>query len=237
MVDDDAVPRFTRVQLERIAFGPAATEDERTAARNELARLAAADADVEITPASIEELETPDVTVDFDQDAAQRTAIAPETTPPRSRLRRRLAAAAIGAVAAVAIVTGLWVAGAHNHSPSAGSTADAHLVANPAAALKTLLRPQTAADTDFPMRMYAATLDIQPASIHFALRMHGGDTLWVGRSDHDLCMMWTSQPAHGSVQGGSHCVSPQSFAKHGLSLKHGDNVWQWDGHKFTVADV
>jgi hypothetical protein len=49
--------------------------------------------------------------------------------------------------------------------------------------------------------------------------------------------MWTSQPEHGSVQGGSHCVSPKVFTRDGLSLKHGDNLWQWDGRNFTVADT
>jgi hypothetical protein len=108
--------------------------------------------------------------------------------------------------------------------------------ANAAAALKSLVAPQTKADKGFPLPAYSGTAPIQPASVHRILTSSDGATLWIGRSDTDICLMWSRHdPTDGNIEGGETCSTPTQFATQGLTLSEGSNGWTWNGIAFTTT--
>jgi hypothetical protein len=255
MVTEDGSDGLARAQLERIAFGPADTDDEKAAADVALRRIVEADADARAlalaqsqVPATAKPIMPAAAGPDSATVAEPNTPLdvldvldildVPDATP-RPRRRLPVLPAAAAAVLLLAVVVGVFLTRTPAGVPAAASTSTSSptpgVPNDPAAALKLLLLPQSTADTTFPMRYYAAALHIQPASIHIALETPAGEILWVGRAESDLCMMWTTQPDDGSIEGGVKCVTPGEFSRGGIRLTHGNIVWTWNGVDFAVT--
>jgi hypothetical protein len=235
----DDQPEMARAELERAAFGRAETPAELAAAAAALRLIVAADAaeraaaelQAQHVEAMAAEIRPFEATAEVEPIAVLQQSHPLWRAKPVPLLACLAAGIAIGIIVGVAHVAPTARVADPRPTPSALATA------NPAAALKLLLVTQSSADTEFPLHSYATSLDIQPASIHVALENSEGDTVWVGRTGNDLCMMWTSQPKDGSVEGGAKCVSPGSFAREGLRLTHDSTVWTWDGTHFTVDGI
>jgi hypothetical protein len=240
--DDDDSP--SRAQLERIAFGRATTPLEIEAAQEALERLAAQDAARAEARASAAAPRAGVASAVAGGAADESTAEADIEAEPREEVpgRRRslvpllvvvgLFAGALGGVL-LAHAEGTSIdpatADATGSTPTPAPTADA------GAALKSLLVPQTKADKEFPLQSASTTLDIQPASIHRILTAADGATLWTGRTDTDICLMWTAASRSAQSSGGIGCATPIAFADGGLKLSEGLITWTWDGTNFTTT--
>ncbi len=235
----------TRAELERIAYGRAASDEQRAAAQDALERLVERDAEAtQSQPTTIPPV-LPVEPTPPDNDVASVEPDATSTNQP-PRARRSLVP--------LLIVVGLFVGAAggvllaHTQGGSVGAaTADATgstptpaPTADAGAALKSMLVPQTADDKGFPLQTVSSTLDIQPASIHRILTAADGATLWTGRTDTDICLMWTAAAAHqgDSADGGIGCATPTAFANGGLTVSEGLVSWTWNGRSFitSIAD-
>ncbi|HEX4401954.1 MAG TPA: hypothetical protein VHZ98_11545 [Galbitalea sp.] len=227
--DDDGTP--TRADLERIAYGRAETPTQIAAAQDALRRLVEDDAasTVIVAPPTI-----PDVVPD---------PVAPEelyADPAPLRRRRTLVPLLIVVGLFAGAVIGILVTRPEQTTPIGGAavsgTPTPASTANAAAALKSLVAPQTKADKGFPLPAYSGTAPIQPASVHRILTSSDGATLWIGRSDTDICLMWSRHdPTDGNIEGGETCSTPTQFATQGLTLSEGSNGWTWNGIAFTTT--
>jgi hypothetical protein len=228
--DDDSAP--TRAELERIAFGRAQTPIEIAAAQDALRRLVEADAaSVALErPAATPEV-VPEPAILEDPSDVQLPARRRKTLVPLLIVVGLFAGAAIGIlVTRPEPVASIESGAAASGAPSPAPTSDA------AAALKSLLTPQTKADKAFPLPITSGPSTIQSASIHRVLTAADGATLWVGRSDTGICLMWSrARPTDDGIGGGVTCAAPAEFAKHGLTLSEGANSWSWNGVAFTTT--
>jgi hypothetical protein len=225
---EDSEP--TRAELERMAYGRAETPIEIAAAQDALHQLVEADA---ASVAAARPVEEP--------------AIVPGPTVPESsyedrfptRRRRTLVPLLVIAGLFAGAVIGLLVTRPESQSPTgaaASSTPTAQPTPDAAAALKSLLVPQTKADKAFPLSIGPGPSTIQSASIHFVLTAADGATLWIGRSDNGVCLMWSgAHPTDGGIAGGVVCKAPNEFARRGLTLSEGAYTWSWNGVAFTTT--
>jgi hypothetical protein len=227
--DDDRTP--TRAELERIAFGRAETPAQITAAQDALRRLVEEDAAAAPAagPAEIPEV-VPEPGVPEDLYEA----------PFPARRRRTLVPLIIVVGLFAGAVIGILVARPGATTPIGGfassGTSTPVSDANAAAALKSLLVPQTKADKGFPLPEGSGPFPIQPASVHRILTASDGTTLWTGRSDTDICLMSTRQDStNGSIGGAVACATPSQFALSGLTLSDGADGWTWNGIGFTTT--
>lgn len=235
--EDAAEP--TRDELERIAFGRAETPHQFAAAQRALEILVARDAaraEVNASPAPAEALPQEDPPAQDDREAEV----------PRVRGSRR------GGLVALLVVIGLFVGAgcgvliAHAQAnPGAGLSLDStgstptpvqSVSASASAALRSLLAPQTKADTEYPLRETVTTLTIVPTSIHHILTVADGSSLWTARTASDICMMWSApSPVPEGTTGDLECATPTGFSKGGLTLSDGQVTWTWDGTTFTTT--
>ena len=233
---DDGAP--ARDALERIAFARAETPEEIAAAQDALKQLVALDAAADVPDAA----SIPDSEAEIDpvtemHESAPAIDEEDEDRPvrrPRSLIPLLLVIGLfVGAVAGVLI--------AHlQDSPS--TTIGSAPTATPtphrgdaSAALQSLLVLQTTPDLKFPLKSYAATLNIQPTSVHRIMNISDGATLWAARTDTDICLLW-SEPSTGTDQlGGASCATPAAFDISGLTLSEGSVTWSWDGTTFTTT--
>jgi len=225
---DDKAP--SRAELERIAFGRPQSPAEVAAAdialqllvADDAARVAATHAAPEPTRA-VTPSDTP----------------APDSVPVEHELpvRRR---SPIPLVVALGLVAALILGVVLAHQPtgrqsSAAPAATATPHGDATAALQSLLSAQTRADKDYPLPGYSAEMSIQPASIHRIMTSSDGVTLWTGRSDNDLCLMWTGTDPTATIGAGISCAAPGAFNATGLRLSEGITTWTWNGKAFTAS--
>jgi len=220
----------SRSELERIAFGRAQTPDEVAAAAAALQLLAADDEaravaigppapEPDPEPAAVEP-ESPDAKV---EERAQRS-------------RRSPVPLVVAAGLVAALILGVVLSHQSAGAPGAAHPAAAAVTsADAAAALKSLLATQTAADKSYPLPGYSAEMSIQPASIHRILTSSDGATLWTGRTDNDLCLMWTGTDPTATIGAGITCAAPRAFDASGLRLSEGITSWTWNGKAFTTT--
>jgi hypothetical protein len=227
--EDDLEP--DRAQLERVAFGRAETPAQVAAAHEALRQLVDADAAKAeaARAAAVEEyVPEPDVTEHFFEE--------PEVPQRRRSLIPLLVVAGLfaGALTGVLVTRADFVASTPAAEPTAVATPEP--TPDPAAALKSMMAPQTAADKQYPFLHGTTPGAIQPASIHRVLIAADGATLWVGRSDSGICMMWSRPDVTDSgIAGAATCASPSEFGRNGLTLSEGVNAWSWNGIDFTEA--
>jgi hypothetical protein len=221
----------TRAALERVAFGRAETPAEVAAAQDALRQL------VETDVASVTAARP-----------VEDPVIVPEPAIPESshedqfptRRRRTLVPVLVIVGLFAGAVIGLLAARTESAPPTGAAAASSTPTAEPtpdaAAALKSLLVPQTKADKAFPLPISSGPSTIQSASIHRILTAADGATLWVGRSDTGVCLMWSgAHPTDGGIAGGVDCEAPSVFAKRGLTLSEGAYAWSWNGIAFTTV--
>ena len=226
--DDDGAP--TRAELERIAYGRAETPAQVAAAQDALRRLVEEDAasTTTITPAEVPEVAPAPVAPEDQYEDA--LPVRRRTLVPLLIVVGLFAGAVIGFLVTRPEPTATIGGATASGIPTPASTANA------AAALKSLVAPQTKADKGFPLPAYSGTAPIQPASVHKILTSSDGATLWIGRSDTDICLMWSRHdPTDGNLEGGVTCSTPQQFATQGLTLSEGSNGWTWNGIAFTTT--
>jgi hypothetical protein len=241
-VPDDGSP--TRRELELLAFGPASTPEEVRAAQDALEQLVARDAATSATANLAQEAEATEQPAENSTEnpvGDEPDVDEPDVDPGAGHRRRQLApllivvALFVGAGIGVVVERSQSTVGGSIAADAVGRTPTPSPVANAAAALKSLVVPQTRADTTYPLPNYSTTLDIQPASIHRIMVASNGATLWTGRSDTDICLMWTAPRAGQAVDGGIACATPTAFARGGLTISKGLVSWAWDGEKFTTT--
>ena len=176
------------------------------------------------------------------RDAALRDESRPSTRSGSQRVRRRsllpllvLTGLFAGAVGGVLLAR----AQATNVEPlpaaAAGSTPTPAPRADAGAALASMLVPQSSADKQFPLSGTLTTFDIQPASVHRILTTSDGATLWTGRTDTDICLIWTASGRADGSTGGIGCATPLAFANGGVSVSEGLVTWSWNGTAFTTT--
>jgi hypothetical protein len=229
--DEDNAP--TRAELQRIAFGRAQTPAELDAAHAALRRLVDEDAAVAAAahpapePAAVPET----IVVEYDPVAEE-----PKPAPRRRTLIPLLVIVGLFAGAVVGIMVTRPELAA---TPGAASASDAPTPAptpDATAALKLLLLAQTKADKDYPFLVSSGHGAIQPASVHRIMTATDGATLWIGRSDSGICLMWSrTDTTDSGIAGAVTCASPGEFDKNGLTLSDGQNRWSWDGLQFTTT--
>ncbi|HMH59294.1 MAG TPA: hypothetical protein VK537_08945 [Galbitalea sp.] len=232
---DDSEP--TRAQLERIAFGRAESPAEIAEAQDALRRLVEADAAsvaVEREREREREVTMPEVTPGpaIHEDLPDVKVPAPrrKTLVPVIVVVGLFAGAAIGVLVAHPAASPSIGAAPASSTPAPAPTADA------AAALKSLLVPQTEADKEYPLPGSTTPFAIQPASVHRILTSPDGTTLWTGRSDTGICLMWSrDDTTNGGISAESTCATPSEFAKSGLTLSERGYAWTWNGILFTTT--
>jgi hypothetical protein len=243
MANDDDSP--SRAELERVAYGRADSDEQRAAAQDALRRLVERDAAAAQSPSTPIPPVLPVLPVEPTPPENDVASVEPDATstnqPPRAR--RSLLPLAIVIALFVGAVGGVLLAHTRAGSVSAasadatGSTPTPAPTADAGAALKSLLLPQSKADKGFPLQSVSSTLNIQPASIHRILTAADGATLWTGRTDTDICLMWTAPPTHqgDSADGGVGCATPTAFANGGLTISEGLVSWTWNGRSFSTS--
>jgi hypothetical protein len=229
---EDSEP--TRAQLERVAFGRAETPAEIAAAQDALRRLVETDAAsvaIERETAAHEVEPEPDVVDDAHEVETPVPVRRRRTLVPLLIVVGLFAGAAIGVlVTRSEPVVPIGSEAAASATPTPAPTPD------PTAAFRLLLVPQTKADKAFPLPISSGPSTIQSASIHRVLSTPDGATLWVGRSDTGICLMWSrAHPTDDGIAGGVTCAAPSAFARHGLTLSDGANTWSWNGIAFTTT--
>jgi hypothetical protein len=226
---DDSNP--TRAQLERVAFGRAETPAEIAAAQDALRRLVEADAALAAVEREVAMPEVvPEPPVHDDVPDVEIPARRRKTLVPLLLVVGLFAGAAIGILVTRPQSTPSIVADAGSSTPTPTPTANA------AAALKSLLVPQTEADKGYPLPGSTSPFAIQPASVHRILTSPDGTTLWTGRSDTGICLMWSRDDAtNGGIAAESTCAAPSEFAKSGLTVSERGYAWTWNGIVFTTT--
>ena len=225
---DDSAP--TRAELERTAFGRAETAAEIAAAQDALRLLVEADATpaTGTGPAEVPAV-VPEPTIHEDEYEDQFPARRRRPLVPLLVVVGLFAGAVIG-ILVTRPETTASIGAATSETPTPAPTPDA------AAALKSLLVPQTKADKGYPFLNRSGTGAIQPASVHRILTSSDGATLWTGRSDTDICLMWSRhEPTNGDLAGGVTCATPSEFEIAGLTLSEGNYGWTWNGVAFTTT--
>jgi hypothetical protein len=221
----------SRSELERIAFGRAQTPDEIAAAESALKLLVADD---EAHAAAAQAVAT--------TPEPEQPVVEPETSDAAldTRASRPRPRSVVPLVVAVGLLAALILGVVLSHQAvgtptSARHSGTATVSADAAAALKSLLVTQTAADKSYPLPGYSAEMSIQPASIHRILTSSDGATLWTGRTDNDLCLMWTGTDPTATIGAGIACAAPRAFDAGGLRLTEGITSWTWNGTAFTTT--
>jgi hypothetical protein len=236
--DDDDSP--TRAQLERTAFGRADTPAEIAAAEEALEQLVALDATLaaaRLAAASPVSETVPAGPGDAPVDDGPVAGPVPDA-PRRARSLVPLLVLVglfAGAVGGVLLAHAQGASIDPTTADQAASTPSPAPTADAGAALKSLLVPQTKADKAFPLQSASTTLDFQPASIHRILTAADGATLWTGRTDTDICLMWTEPTSASDSTGGIGCATPTAFADGGIKLSEGLITWTWNGTAFTTT--
>jgi hypothetical protein len=221
----------SRKELERIAFGRADTPAEVAAAEDALRRLVDAD---EVLAALARPLAAPEPPLTPTPVEARDEANIPtrrhRTLVPLIIVIGLFAGGAIG-ILVTRSESALSIGGA----PATSDTPTPEPTPDPAAALRSLLVPQTKADKGYPLPEGSGPFPIQPASVHRIMTAGDGATLWAARSDSEICLMWTHRSSSDGIEGGMACAAPSEFATRGLSLSEGGTSWTWNGIAFTTT--
>jgi hypothetical protein len=223
-----------RARLQRIAFGRADSPAQQRAAQDALEELVARDAAVAEASRAMDAPQ-PEPVAQEQVEAEVEPSDRPGTRPRSLVALLVVIGLFAGGVAGVLIAHGQSGVVDPISADATGSTPLPVPTADAGAALKSLLIPQTKADTQFPLKSAASSLDIQPASIHRIMTNADGATLWTARTGNDICMMWTAPGRADGNDSDFGCATPSAFANGGLRLTEGLTTWTWDGSTFTTT--
>jgi hypothetical protein len=220
----------SRKELERAAFGRAETPAEIAAARDALRCLVEADAASAVLTHPPAAPETPPIPPVESRDEAEIPTRRRRTLVPLIILIGLFAGAVIGI-----LVTRSEPALSIGGGPATSTTPTPEPTPDPAAALRSLLVPQTTADKGYPLPEGSGPFPIQPASVHRIMTAADGAILWAARSDTEICLMWTHRSPSDGIEGGMACAAPSEFETTGLSISEGGTNWSWNGIAFTTT--
>jgi hypothetical protein len=253
-VQDDAQDDAERAALERLAFGRPENRKGEKAARKAQKKLIAEDAEEEATPARAAASPAPSLAAGLPP-AAPRSAIPspagdepivqePLTLDATSdsggpRFARPRTRAQYGAALAIALIVGAVVGGGVTQAIIQGRPIPASEIqpapghGNVAAAEKYFAGVQTEVD-NFPEPQWLKPLGILDSSTHAVQTSGSGAELWIGKTENTLCLIWSGNN-NGTPSLETSCGTREAFAKSGLTLVHGDEVYGWDGLTFRTT--
>jgi hypothetical protein len=239
-VQDDVQDDAERAALERLAFGRPENRKGEKAARKAQKKLIAEDAEdgaapalplapapTKAAPAGAEPIVQDPLTLDATSDSG-----GPRFTRPRTRAQY-VAALAIALIVGAVVGGGVTQAIIQGRPIPASEIQPAPGHGNVAAAEKYFAGVQTEVD-NFPEPQWLKPLGILDSSTRAVQTSGSGAELWIGKTENTICLMWSGNN-NGTPSLETSCGTRQAFAKSGLTLVHGDEVYGWDGLTFRTT--
>jgi hypothetical protein len=245
-VQDDAQDDAERAALERLAFGRPENRKGEKAARKAQKKLIAEDAGGDTDAVAGGEAgeampPTPTAAAEPNGEPIAQEPLTLDAASDSSgaRLARPRTRTQYVAALAIAVVIGALVGGGVTQAVIQGRSIPADEIqpapghGNVAAAEKYFAGVQTEVD-NFPEPQWLKPLGILDASTRAVQTSGSGAELWIGKTENTLCLMWTGNNK-GTPSLETSCGTRQAFAKSGLTLVHGDEVYGWDGLTFRTT--
>jgi hypothetical protein len=235
-VQDDAQDDAERAALERLAFGRPENRKGEKAARKAQKKLIAEDAEEEATGAAAAAAAAPAGDEPIVQEPLTLDATSDSGGPLFARPRTR---AQYAAALAIALIVGAVVGGGVTQAIIQGRPIPASEIqpapghGNVAAAEKYFAGVQTEVD-NFPEPQWLKPLGILDSSTRAVQTSGSGAELWIGKTENTICLMWSGNNK-GTPSLETSCGTREAFAKSGLTLVHGDEVYGWDGLTFRTT--
>jgi len=256
-VQDDAeqTDEAARAALERLAFGRPENRKGEKAARKAQKKLIAVVAEEGAHPADAHPADAGSASAQETAAAAPSAAAEAGEAPPTAEVaspltldaaqnvspttvRTRTRPQYIAAIVIALVVGGIVGSGAtqaiiQSRPIPASEIQPAPGHGNAAAAEKYFEGVQTEVD-NFPEPQWLKPLGIIESSTRAVQTSGSGAELWIGKTERDLCLMWTGN-IKGTPSLETSCATPEAFARSGLTLVHGDEAYGWDGLTFKTT--